>query len=123
LVAGEVFPSVSMRAAGRKCANLWTSGNRAFACDPVPTLAAMQGLAAEFGLWPKGLNNSRITPQIRREVASIQSVDDLTRIVSRDRAHMAELVGEASWDRSVNDARFLNGSSGAFHQALRGVGA
>lgn len=123
LVPGEVFPSVSMRAAGRKRANLWTSGNRAFVCNTRVTLAAMQALAADFGLWPKGLKAPPIDSQIRQEVAPIQSVDDLARIVARDCVHMAELVGEASWDRSVNDARFLNGSSAVFLKALRGAGA
>lgn len=123
LVPGEVFPSVSMRAAGRKRANLWTSGNRAFACDPIQTLAAMQTLAARRGLWPKRLKFPQIDSLSRGEVDPIQSVEDLSRIVARELAHMTELVGEASWDRSVNDARFLNGSSAAFHRALLGGGA
>lgn len=123
LVPGEVFPSVSTRAAGRNRANLWTSGNRAFACDAGLALTALQGLAARHGLWPKGLKFSPTDFQIRQEVDPIQSLEDLARIVARDHADTTDLVGEASWDRSVNDARFLNGSAAAFLQALRGAAA
>lgn len=123
LVPGEIFPSVSTRAAGRKRANLWTSGNRAFACDAGLALAALQRLATRHGLWPKGLKMPPIDVRIRQEVDPIQSLEDLAQIVARDHADMTSLVGEASWDRSVNDARFLNGSAAAFLQALYGTGA
>ncbi|OHB31100.1 MAG: hypothetical protein A2790_10635 [Phenylobacterium sp. RIFCSPHIGHO2_01_FULL_69_31] len=120
LVPDEVFPSVSARAAGRDRANLWTSGNRAFVCDPGSTLQAMLALAARNDLWPKGLDPAGIESRDSPSIDPIQRVDELARIAARDLAHAAMLVGVSSWDRSVNDARFLNGSSTAFRRTLRG---
>jgi len=123
IIAGEVFPSVSARASGRRRANLWTTGNRAFACDPAPTLIAMQQLAATRDLWPKGLDHGPKEVAASASIDAIQLVDELARIAARDLAQTATLVGESSWDRSANDARFLNGSSSAFHRNLLGTPA
>jgi len=121
LVPGEVFPSVSARAAGRDRANLWTSGNRAFACDPRATLHAMLALAGQNDLWPKGLDPAGIEASDSPSIDPIQLVDELARIAARDLAQAAMLVGVSSWDRGVNDARFLNGSSTAFRRTLLGA--
>ncbi len=121
LVSGEVFPSVSARAVGRDRANFWTSGNRAFACDPRATLHAMLALAARNGLWPKGLDSAGIGSRDPLSIDPIQLADELARIAARDLAQAAMLVGVSSWDRSVNDARFLNGSSTAFRRNLLGA--
>lgn len=123
LVEGEVFPSVSTRAPGRGSANLWTSGNRAFVCPPAATLAAMQALAAQHDLWPKGLDLKGTEGADTRSIDPIQLVTDLARIAARDLAHMAALVGGASWNRAANDARFLNGSATTFQETLRGASA
>lgn len=122
LVDGEVLPSVSTRTPWRARANLWTSGNRAFVCPPAATLAAMQALAVERDLWPKGLDPKGTEDVDSTSIDAIQLVSELAGIVARDLAHMAALVGVSSWDRAANDARFLNGSATTFQQALRGGG-
>jgi len=123
IVGGEVFPSVSARAHGREQANFWTTNNRAFECDPEATLRAMLAVASQLGLWPKGLDPEGISSGDSPPVDWIPLVDELSRIAARDLAEAAMLCGVSSWDRSVNDARFLNGSSHAFLQALHGVAA
>lgn len=123
LIDGEVFPSVSTRAPGRGNANFWTSGNRAFVCPPASTLAAMQALAAQHDLWPKGLDQEGTGCGDSTSIDPIHLVAELARIAARDLAHMAALVGGSSWNRAANDARFLNGSAITFQQALRGAGA
>jgi hypothetical protein len=121
LVNGDVFPSVSTRTPGRGQANLWTSGNRAFICPPVATLAALQRLAAQHDLWPKGLDPAGTEPEDSSSIDPIHLVAELARIAARDLAHTAAQVGESSWNRAANDARFLNGSEATFRQTLGGV--
>jgi len=121
LVNGEVFPSVSTRTPGRARANLWTSGNRAFSCPPAATLAALQILAAEHDLWPKGLDPGGTGAQDPTSIDPIHLVAELARIAARDLAHTAALVGGSSWNRAANDARFLNGSAATFRRTLAGV--
>jgi hypothetical protein len=121
LVCHEVFPSVSARAVGRARANLWTSSNRAFVCDPLVALAAMQRIATARNLWPKRLDPPLIASANSQSIDVIRLAEELSRIAARDLAHTAALVGESSWDRSVNDARFLNGSSNGFLRSLRGT--
>jgi len=121
LTEEEVFPSVSARAPLRERANLWTSSNRAFVCDPKVALVALQQLAAEHHLWPKGLDSSGTDPSHSTLIDPIHSVAEVARIAARDLAHTAVLVGGSSWDRAANDARYLNGSATTFHQALRGA--
>lgn len=120
LVSGEVFPSVSMRTPGRARANLWTSGNRAFLCPPTATLAALQRLAADHGLWPRGLGSAGTEPPDPVSIDPIHLVAELARIAARDLAHTVALVGGSSWNRAANDARFLNGSAATFRQTLVG---
>jgi hypothetical protein len=121
LVNGEVFPSVSTRTPGRARANLWTSGNRAFSCPPAATLAALQLLAAEHDLWPKGLDPARTEAQDSTPIDPIHLVAELARIAARDLAHSVALIGGSSWDRAANDARFLNGSAATFRRTLAGA--
>ncbi|MBI1198712.1 MAG: hypothetical protein GC203_12690 [Phenylobacterium sp.] len=121
LVNGEVFPSVSTRVSGRAQANLWTSGNRAFSCPPAATLTALQLLAAEHDLWPKGLDPARTETRDSTPIDPIHLVAELARIAARDLAHSATLVGGSSWDRTANDARFLNGSATMFRRTLAGA--
>jgi hypothetical protein len=120
LLNGEVFPSVSTRAPGRACANLWTSGNRAFVCPPVATLRALQTLAAQHDLWPKGLDLGGTESGEATSIDPIHLVAELARIAARDLAHTAALVGGSSWNRAANDARFLNGSEITFRRTLFG---
>lgn len=121
LVSGEIFPSVSNRALGRHRANLWTSGNRAYICPPAQTLLAMQRLAAERGLWPKGLSPQGTDGVDLTGVDPIHLIEELARIAARDLSHTAMLVGETSWNRASNDARFLNNSASTFQKALLGT--
>jgi hypothetical protein len=121
LAEDEVFPSVSARAPLRGRANLWTSSNRAFVCNPKATLTALQQLAAEHHLWPKGLDPSGSETRDSTSIDPIHAVAEVARIAARDLAHTAVLVGGSSWDRAANDARFLNGSATTFHLALRGT--
>ena len=121
LVSGEVFPSVSARAPDRARANLWTSGNRAFVCDAVPTLFALQSLAESRSVLLKGFEGAGKTWKRSLLIDPTPLVAELSRIVARESAQTTELVGESSWDRNVNDARFLNGSLNAFLAALAGA--
>lgn len=123
--APEVFPSVSARAPGRALANFWTSGNRCCVLPPGEALNAMLTIARDREiLWPKGLDSEF---SLRSSPGSIDQeqtlIHHLLQTIDRELTDSASLVGEASWNRTVSDARFLNGSSRAFLRALSGAPA
>ena len=119
---GEVFPSVSARAPRRSDANLWTSGNRAFAIDPTIALIAMATIASDQGLWPKRLNpQKRMAANFRQIDATRQVIYELTELAKREFTEAESLVGAESWGSSVHDARFLSGSWDAFHASPLGI--
>ena len=105
---GEVFPSVSARAPGRRRANLWTSTNRAFEVDAVAVLRAMAVLAARREVCPPGLRTLASSAAESPSVDPIHSlIHELEALVEREIADAGRLAGEASWTRSIDDARFL----------------
>jgi hypothetical protein len=109
LYEGEVFPSVSMRAPRRSEAALWTSGNRAFAVDQVTTLAALVAIALDRNLLPKGLDTELLPTGNFLAIDAVESlIHNLVGLAERELAEAASLVGNAAWDTSANDARFLN---------------
>lgn len=122
-IVGNVFPSVSSRAPGRGKSNLWTTTNRAFRVAPRPALVALLALARARGVRPQGLGPE---PNALQTLSAIDGDPSLTHqlnaLVDREVDDAAVLAGEASWERSVEDARFLHGSSTSFLAALVGAG-
>jgi hypothetical protein len=122
LHTGGVFPSVSMRAPRRAEATLWTSGNRAFKAPRLLTLAAMLEIAALRQVLPK-----RLEPELSRSknCCSVDAVEPLiqklTELADREAAEAASLLGSAAWERSANDARFLNASGTACPRSPHGT--
>jgi hypothetical protein len=111
LYEGEIFPSVSARAPRRVEATLWTSGNRAFKSPKGLTLAAMLEIAMERQLLPKGLESELFRCRNRYPIDAITPlIQKLTALADREVAEAASLLGSAAWERSANDARFLNAS-------------
>lgn len=119
----EVFPSVSNRAAGRDLANFWTSSNRCCVMPAAQALNAMLTIARDRGiLWPKGLDSEFSLPSSPASIDREQTlIHHLLQTIDRELTDSASLVGEASWNRTANDARFLNGSSKAFLRTLSGA--
>jgi hypothetical protein len=106
---GEIFPSVSMRAQRRAEAALWTSGNRAFTVPKRLTLAAMLEIANERQLLQKGLAPELLKYRNRYPIDAVRPlIQKLTDLAHRELAEAASVVGSAAWERSANDARFLN---------------
>ena len=106
---GEIFPSVSMRAPRRTEASLWTSGNRAFIVPKGLTLAAMLEVASERQLLPKGLGPELFRSRNRYSIDAVRSlIQKVNELADRELAEAASVVGSAAWERSANDARFLN---------------
>ena len=106
---GEVFPSVSMRAPKRSEATLWTSGNRAFKAPRGLTLAAMLEIAADKKLLPKGLEPELSAHRNRYAIDAVRPmIQKLSELAHRELAEAASVVGSAAWERSANDARYLN---------------
>jgi hypothetical protein len=119
---GEVFPSVSARAPRRCDANLWTSGNRAFAVDATSAFMAMMAITAERSLCLKGVDSQLLPLGDRVPIDAIQLlVHNLAQLADREFAEATLLVGAAAWESSVNDARFLNGSWRAFRASVAGI--
>ena len=111
LNSGEIFPSVSMRAPRRAEAVLWTSGNRAFKAPRRLTLTAMLEIAARREVLPKGLEGKH--SQIKNDCpidAVEQLIQKLFDLADRESAEAASLLGSSAWERSANDARFLDAS-------------
>jgi hypothetical protein len=105
----EIFPSVSMRAPRRAEATLWTSGNRAFIVPERLTLAAMLAIASQRELLPKGLDSELLKCRNQYSIDAVRPlIQKLTELADRELAEAASVVGSAAWERSVNDARFLN---------------
>ena len=106
---GEIFPSVSMRAPRRADAALWTSGNRAFLAPKGVTLAAMLEIANGRELLPKGLGPELLKYRNRYSIDVVRPlIQKVTELADRELAETASVVGSAAWERSANDARFLN---------------
>lgn len=111
LCGGEVFPSVSRRAPGRAEASLWTSGNRAFKAPKRLTLFAMLELAVRKKLLPKRLEAELSLLRNHCPIDAVEPlIQKLNELVDREAAEAASLLGAAAWERSANDARFLNAS-------------
>jgi len=109
LYDGEISPSVSMRAPRRAEAALWTSGNRAFITPKGLTLAAMLEMAGERQLLPKGLGPELSEARNRYSIDVVRPlIQKLTELADRELAEAASVVGSVAWERSANDARFLN---------------
>jgi len=109
LYEGEIFPSVSMRATRRPEASLWTSGNRAFIAPRGLTLAAMLEVASERHLLPKGLGPELLRSRNRYSIDAVRPlIQKVIELADRELAEAASIVGSAAWERSANDARFLN---------------
>jgi hypothetical protein len=109
LYEGEIFPSVSARAPRREEAALWTSGNRAFSAPKGLTLAAMLEIASERQLLPKGLEPELFRCRNRYPIDAVTPlIQKLTALADREVAEAVSLLGSAAWERSANDARFLN---------------
>jgi hypothetical protein len=122
--AGEVLPTVSARDPRRHEGNLWTSGNRVFSIDPAVGLKAMVTIAEGRDLWRKGLDSAGTEPGNLRSIDPVELlIHELDDVIVRECEQMAQLVGEAAWAKSVNDARFLNGSADVFLASLHGAPA
>ena len=85
--------------------------NRAFEVHPAAAALALGRLAALQGLvLPAGLERELSKPRTWGHIDPIQPLtQELADLVAREIADAARLVGESSWLRTVNDARFLNG--------------
>jgi hypothetical protein len=109
LYEGEIFPSVSARAPRRAEATLWTSGNRAFKSPKGLTLAAMLEIASDRQLLPKGLEPELFRCRSQYPIDAVTPlIQKLTALADRELAEATSLLGSAAWERSANDARFLN---------------
>jgi hypothetical protein len=108
---GEVFPSVSARAAGRSRATLWTTTNRAFEIDPAHGVVSLARVAQHHGLLlPQGLSARLKRMGAPGYVDPIQSLtQEVAQLVEREIAEAARLSGgAATWLATANDARFLS---------------
>ena len=110
----EVFPTVSTRAPRRTLANLWTSGNRAYEVDTLHALAALSAVALASGVATNPSLQLEKMVALNQYSETQSLMTQLQDAVARETAAMEALVGGASWLRSVNDARFLNGSLNDF---------
>lgn len=114
----QVFPSVSWRAKGRSAANLWTTCNRAVTVDPVLALCAMYKMSALGDLsigddsWRARLFDSEAQDEKINRLT-----EELSELIRLEVADSETLVGSRAWERTLSDARFLNGSLNEFLKA------
>ena len=109
--AGEIFPSVSMRAPRRAEASLWTSGNRAFSVAYTACLTALVAIAEQRQLLPKGLAPRQLLPRNSGPIDGVERlIQNLVDLADREFAEAATVLGPTAWETAANDARFLNGS-------------
>jgi hypothetical protein len=117
----EVFPHVSTRAVGRGSFNLWSSGNRALAVDRDDALDALLVLAERAGVWRDGLNPEASSPFDQTPLDPIQPlIHHLSQLVDLEVLETTAYAGDDGWDRSVDDARFLNSCWRAFRRDRHG---
>ena len=110
-----VFPHVSIRASGRERFNLWTSGNRVLAVEPLAGLDALMFLAGEAGLQPEPGSVVPAAPWSRNALdRSHPLIHQLRETLALEDSEAEHRLGASGWERTLNDARFLNGSRGAF---------
>lgn len=108
---GEIFPSVSARAPNRSRASLWTTGNRAFSAPYAETLCALLELSERRGLLPKRLDSKLLNLRNGTSIDTVESlIQTLIELAGREVAEALSLLGVEAWERSANDARFLNAS-------------
>ena len=121
----DVFPSVSARASGRGAATFWTSTNRAFSIDPRLALCALAEVARHRGVpLPASFKPGLDAPWRDRNVDAIRTLSHhIDELVDREIFDAERLVGERSWERATNDARFLNGSCRTFLTVATGAAA
>lgn len=117
----DVFPHVSTRAVGRTRFNLWSSGNRAVAVDRDDALDALLILAERAGVWRRGLSPQATSVVDQTRLDPIQPlIHHLSHLVDLEFLETMACAGDNGWDRSVDDARFLNSSWRAFRRDRHG---
>jgi hypothetical protein len=95
----EVFPSVSFRAAGRRSATLWTSGNRAFNVDATTAFAALSAISDRN----EGVLHGRLTlPQnatySNKDIEPTRRlIHELLELIDREKSDARRLVGDGAW--------------------------
>lgn len=117
----EIFPHVSTRAVGRAGFNLWSSGNRALTVDRDDALDALLVLGERAGVWRGGLNREALSPVDQTRLDPIQPlIHHLSQLVDLEVLETTACAGDYGWDRSVDDARFLNSCWRAFRRDRHG---
>jgi hypothetical protein len=82
----------------------------------------MLAIAVDRNLWPDGLDSELSAIRSLAPVDLVRPlIHKLIQLADRELAEAASLVGAAAWERSANDARFLNGSWHAFRANQAGV--
>ena len=102
IAASDVFPSVSTRAPHRHSANLWTSGNRAFAIDSQLATVALQTVARDFGLGhpaPPAACQATLFRGSESLADATHLIHAFHQLIERELSDARRLVGDGAWSK------------------------